>query len=105
MINTEFRRNPSKLESQISATIDERMLMHSIQDDIYRNISRLIAERYVKEHYQDIVKNIDQQAIATLSVAESSAKIRETLEKKLPDKILEIVKKEPVFIKTGSFGS
>ena len=59
---------------------------------IFHKIASLVAEKYVAEHYQDIAALISPEAIATLSAAEAAAKIRETLEKKIPDKILEITK-------------
>ena len=66
-------------------------LEHDMIRFIFKEIATKIAERYVEEHYQEIVKLLDQQAITTLSAAEAAAAIRETLEKKLPDKILHIV--------------
>ena len=71
---------------------------------IYSEMAKLIAERYVADHFQEIVSLIDQKAIATLSVAESAAKIRETLEKKLPDKILEIEKVRTEIYQKGILG-
>lgn len=59
---------------------------------IFREITRLVAEKYVAEHYQDIAALISQDAIATLSVAEAAAKVRETLEKKIPERVLQITK-------------
>jgi hypothetical protein len=61
-------------------------------DLFMRELAYQFAKQYLADHYQEIVALIDQKAIATLSVAEAAAAVRETLEKKMPDKILEITK-------------
>jgi len=71
---------------------------------ILSEIARLVAERFVADHYQEIIAEMDMKAIATLSVAEAAAKIRETLEKKLPDKILEVQTKKTEVYQRGIFG-
>jgi len=71
---------------------------------IFREIARLVAEKYVAEHYQDVVKLISPEAIATLSAAEAAASIRETLEKKLPDKILTVTKTDREVWQRGILG-
>lgn len=75
-----------------------------LAQDVLRQISKQIAERYVAEHYQEIAAKMDQQALATLSVAEGASKIRETPEKKIPDKVLEIIKDNPAVYQRGFFG-
>lgn len=72
--------------------IDDTMFISQMADVIMRDICHQIAERYVAENYQDIVKLISPDAIATLTAAEAAAKIRETLEKKIPDKVQEVVR-------------
>ena len=67
-------------------------------------IAEKIAERFVAEFYQDIVKLIDQQALANMTVAEAGAKIHELLQKKLPDKILEIERCTEKVYQRGIFG-
>ncbi len=57
-------------------------------------VMELVAKRYVEENYQEIVKNIDQKAIATLAVANAAATINKTLDEKIPNTILEIVRKK-----------
>lgn len=71
---------------------------------IFQKIAGLVAEKYVAEHYQDIAALISPEAIATLSAAEAAAKIRETLEKKIPDKILQITKTDREVWQRGLLG-
>lgn len=71
---------------------------------IFREAARLIAERYVAEHYQEIAALISQDALATLSVAEAAAKVRETLEKKIPDKIMEVTRTRTEVYQRGILG-
>lgn len=84
MIKIEHCKKLDTAETIIRTTVGEKMLTDYMPNQILLEVSRLVAERYVKENYQEIIKHIDQNAIATLSVAESAAKIRETLEKKIP---------------------
>jgi hypothetical protein len=44
-----------------------------------RLVAEKIAERYVEEHYAEIVAKLDQQAIANLAVADSGKKIAEEI--------------------------
>lgn len=47
--------------------------------DLLHEVIRQIAERYVSEHYTELVSKLDQQAIANLAVAESGRKIAEEI--------------------------
>ena len=61
-------------------------------DQVLREVCKIVAERYVAENFQAICEHLSPEAVANLSIAESAAKIRETLEKKIPDKILEVTR-------------
>jgi|SRR5579864_1164724 len=76
-----------------------------IERDVIERISKAIADRWVTEHYQEVAARISQDAVALLSVAEAGAKIRESLEKKLPDKIVEIARTKTEMYQRGVFGS
>lgn len=60
-----------------------------------------IADKLVEEHYQEISKNIDPQAIANLSIANAAAKTRELLDQKLPERVEKAVE----VYHTGLFGT
>ena len=81
----------------------EPMLCHLEQEIMYQ-IAKQVADKFLIDHYQEIAEKISQEAIATLSVAEAGAKIRETLEKKIPDKILEVVSEKTKIFQRGIFG-
>jgi hypothetical protein len=44
-----------------------------------REICRVIAEKYVVEHYAEIVAKLDQNAIASLAIADAGKKIAEEI--------------------------
>ena len=101
MIDVKTHKDRERDQTLVTAKFDNIEL----SGDIYAQVSRIIAEEYVREHYQEIIKHIDQKAIATLSVAEAAAAIRVTLEKKMPDKILEVVKTKSIIIQKSIFGT
>lgn len=57
---------------------------------ILREIADRVADEIVKQHLPSIIASLDQQAIANMTIAAAGAKVNETLNKKMPDKILEI---------------
>ena len=67
-------------------------------------MAQLIAERYVADNYQEIIKHITPEAVATLTAAESAAKIRESLEKNIPSRVLEIEKTRTEVWQRGVLG-
>ena len=69
-----------------------------------RLIAKDIAERFLADHAQDILKMLDPQAIANLAIADSAAGVREALHKKLPDKIVEVVRRDTEVWQRGIFG-
>lgn len=65
-------------------------LTREMEASFWRAVGQVFAEKYVAENYQALVARMDQQAIANLSVAEVASKLREAIEKKIPDKIVEV---------------
>ncbi len=80
----------------------EELMERNLFEAVLRRVADKIADAYIAEHYQEIVAAIRPEAIATLAVAESGAKIRESLEKNIPGQVREIVKKE--VYQRGVFG-
>ena len=46
---------------------------------LYQRIGELVAERYVAEHYAELVAKLDPQAIANLAIADAGKKIAEEI--------------------------
>lgn len=90
--------------SLMAIRIDDGVFFRQASELIMRDICRQVAERYVAENYQDIIKLVSPEAIATLSAAEAAAKIRETLEKKIPDKIMEVERTRTEIYQRGILG-
>ena len=63
-----------------------------------------IAKRFIADHAQELMAMIDPQAVANLAVADAAGAIRETLGRKLPDKIVEVVRRETEVYQRGVFG-
>lgn len=84
----------------------ESIMSRYAPDVILREIAQQVAEKWVAENYQKVAALISPEAVATLTAAEAAARIRETLEKKIPDKVLEVVRteKETEVWQRGVFG-
>lgn len=96
---TEFGRS-----LQATAKFD---MLYLSQEMFIKSMSRaadLIAEKYVAENYAKIVAHIDQQAIATLAIANAGAEISKTLKQEAATqtKVVETVKRE--LYQRGVFG-
>jgi hypothetical protein len=76
-----------KFEPQV--TMNEALL-HSV----LVGIADKIADRYVAEHYQEVVALIKPEAVATLVAAESAAQINKTLKEDMPHRVRTVVKRE-----------
>lgn len=66
-------------DRSIMATFPQMTADRMMTIEIVREIARAIAERYVDEHYQEIVALIDQNALANLAVANSAKKVAEEI--------------------------
>jgi len=80
-------RDPSNMEYNVLCNMREDDMRH-FGDGLIREIVRQLAERFVAENFTEIAAKLDQQAIATLSVAEAGAQLSRTLKEKIPDKIM-----------------
>lgn len=67
-------------------------------------VSDAIAELFLGDHLQDVLTMLNPEAVANLAVADAAGAIRETLHKKLPDKVLEVVRTEREVYQRGVFG-
>jgi len=101
-------------KSETTATGEKHFVISTNQEEwmldmpnmVMRRVIEMAAEQITKEfvekHSQDIIKCIDQQAIATLVVAEAGNAVKDMLDKKLPDKIEKVV--ETQVYQRGFFG-
>ena len=81
------------VKTRICATFDTQAVVErAMYGEIIGRIAQTIADRYVADNYQEIVKHITPEAVAALTAAEAAAKIRESLEKNIPARVLEIEK-------------
>ena len=77
-------RNVNDMGITISAQVSDvtTAMDNYAAAELVHEIARLIAERYVAENYAELVKNLDQQAIANLAVADAGKKIAEEIRSK-----------------------
>lgn len=105
MLDITIERFMAEDKMALVAKFDNSVIAQSgMADHVLREIARMVAERYVAENFQAICEHLSPEAVANLSIAESAAKIRETLEKKIPDKILEITKTKTEVYRRGILG-
>lgn len=57
-------------------------------------VASALAEQFLADHAQEVLKHLDPQAVANLAIADAAGAIRETLHKKLPYKILKVVERD-----------
>ena len=94
------------VQTMICAKFDTQAIVEkAMYGEIIGRIAQLIAEQYVADNYQEIVKHITPEAVATLTAAESAAKIRESLEKNIPSRVLEIEKTRTEVWQRGLLGA
>lgn len=88
--------------SFLHSTTGQDMLLKMVLE----KISTKIVEEWLSDpqNLQDVLKALNPEAIANLAIAESAAGIREALYKKLPDKIVEVVRRETAVYQKGLFG-
>lgn len=99
------RLDPATRDIQLMIRLGEEECMgRTFLENVMKMAAREIADKIIQERFGEIMALIDPQSIANLSIAESAAKIRETLEKKIPDKILEINTVEREVWQRGIFG-
>ena len=88
--------------------IEETLNSHitTIISQAIDKISDEVATQVIKHHLPEILEKISPEAIANMTIASAGEKINTTLNKKLPDKILEVtneITKTQIYQK-GLFG-
>jgi hypothetical protein len=106
-VMTDYRPFEGKYFAGVSIKDVALVLGHRdiILTAIVNKIAEEIARQYIAKHGQEIIARIDPQAMANLCVANGAAKINETLAKKLPDVVREIVREVPTFINVGHWSN
>ncbi|EGD47124.1 hypothetical protein Cpap_1516 [Ruminiclostridium papyrosolvens DSM 2782] len=88
--------------TKISEQEKYQNLYEPIMLTVIEKVAHQIACDILEKNYSEIVSKISPDAIANMAIAEAGAKIHETLNKKLPDKILEIEKTQQKYINRES---
>lgn len=73
-------------------------------EQVLRLAAEKIADEWVKQHGAEVMALIRPEAIASMTMAEAADTVNETLHKKLPDKVLEVVRTEREVWQRGVFG-
>ena len=108
-VELEMYQRPDSYNYTIIADI-QRHAMKNYAPEIIAKACGIIAEHiaaeFVEKHGSEIAAKLSPDAIANMTIAAAGAKVNETLNKKMPDKILEIereVHKSSVY-QRGLFG-
>jgi len=89
----------------MSISVDEQLnLGNMVKLRVVEKLADAIADDYIEKHFAEIMGKISPEAIANMAIAEAGAKINETLNKKMPDKIIEIEKRTTEVYQRGLFG-
>ena len=72
--------------------------------EVIQRAAELLAERFVEEHGQSILKALDPQAVANLAIADSGRAVREALEKEVPREVQHHYHRDREVYKVGIFG-
>ncbi len=90
----------------ITTTIGSEELLNNVMPKIFEavidGIASGLTKEYVRDHAQEIFAKINQEAIATMVVAQSGNAIKDMLDKKLPDKVIRETETE--IYQRGIFG-
>lgn len=62
--------------------------------DVMHEIACKIAERWIVDHYQEVIQNLRPEAIASLVAAEAAAEISKTLKADMPERVRTVVERE-----------
>ena len=100
-------KDPSRREDIVSVRVsdlDMEMIGKQVFERAVTKIADAVAEHFLGEHLQETLALLNPEAVANLAVADAAGSIREALHKKLPDKIVEVVRKETEVYQRGVFG-
>jgi RimJ/RimL family protein N-acetyltransferase len=90
--------------SGVITDVESASLGKDITRRAIEKVADAIAERFLADHLQEVLAYLDPQAVANLAVADAAGAIREMLAKKLPDKVLEVIRTEREVYQRGVFG-
>ncbi len=83
---------------------DQEIYLKLAMERAIEKVAQAVADKFLADHQQEILKFLDPQAIANLAVADGAAGIREAIHKKFPDKIVEIIRRDTEVYQKGLFG-
>lgn len=76
-----------------------------IAEAIIREAGSKVADHIIAHHLPEILEKISPDAIANMAIAEAGAAVNRTIKEKLPDKIVEVVRREkPHVYQNGLLG-
>jgi hypothetical protein len=99
-----WEHDPLSRKTHLQLAFESHTFAMNVMERVVAEIAQQAATKFIEEHYPEIASKIDPQAIANLAIAAAGAKINETLHKKMPDVIREVVRKETVVYERGIFG-
>lgn len=83
---------------------DLELMQGVLPEKIIEEASKALADYIIQHHMNDILEKISPDAIANMAIAHAGAKINETLNKKLPDRVDTIRETKHEVWKTGVLG-
>lgn len=91
-MKTQVNNNSDTRSVDINTRISEEEMvtkfMPQLFDEVIKQMATELMKEYVRDHAQEIFEKVNQEAIATMVVAQAGNAIKDMLDKKLPDKIV-----------------
>lgn len=85
--------------------VDKFLSGDDMCEAIIRNAGAKVADHIIANYLPEILEKISPDAIANMAIAEAAAAVNQTLKQKMPDKIVEIVRREsPQVYQKGLLG-
>ena len=75
-------QNEFNRETVVAMSFDNFMLQYNdiTVEQIIRELARRVADKIIEDHFQEIVANIDMQAVSNMAVANAGAEIKKKLD-------------------------
>ena len=89
-----FEAQTNSIKTITVTNIDDLMQSEFFMSALLEEVANKLSGAIIEQCLPEVLERISPDAIANMTIASAGAKINETLNKKMPDKILEITKTE-----------
>lgn len=102
--NSDYASGAEVFRTKVPREVLISEVPYAVFQEVVRQVASVVAEKVIQEKLTEILEKVTPEAVANMAIAEAGAAINETLHKKMPDKILEIEKRNTEIYQRGIFG-